>query len=65
VVDDVMTTGSTLEAAARALTAAGATWVGAVTAARTPRYSAERLPSVSHSSRDGDKSLKFAAKGPE
>ena len=37
VVDDVVTTGSTLTAAAWALRAAGAPWVGALTAARTPR----------------------------
>jgi predicted amidophosphoribosyltransferase len=36
-VDDVVTTGSTLTAAAWALRAAGAPWVGALTAARTPR----------------------------
>jgi predicted amidophosphoribosyltransferase len=72
VVDDVVTTGSTLEAAARALRPAGATWVAAVTAARTPRYSsesatrrAEILPSVPNSVRDEDKSLKLAGKGSE
>jgi predicted amidophosphoribosyltransferase len=65
VVDDVTTTGSTLAAAARALTAAGAPWVGAITAARTPRHRPETLPSVSHSSRDEDKSLKLAGKGSE
>ncbi|HKA82288.1 MAG TPA: hypothetical protein VKD21_00380 [Acidimicrobiales bacterium] len=37
VVDDVVTTGSTLTAAAWALRAAGAPWVGGLTAARTPR----------------------------
>jgi predicted amidophosphoribosyltransferase len=36
VVDDVVTTGSTLTAAAWALRAAGVPWVGALTAARTP-----------------------------
>lgn len=40
VVDDVVTTGSTLTAAAWALRAAGAPWVGALTAARTPRMGA-------------------------
>ncbi len=40
VVDDVVTTGSTLTAAAWALRAAGAPWVGALTAARTPRMAA-------------------------
>jgi predicted amidophosphoribosyltransferase len=42
VVDDVVTTGSTLTAAAWALRAAGAPWVGALTAARTPRTMAAR-----------------------
>jgi predicted amidophosphoribosyltransferase len=42
VVDDVVTTGSTLTAAAWALRAAGAPWVGALTAARTPRTVAAR-----------------------
>jgi predicted amidophosphoribosyltransferase len=41
-VDDVVTTGSTLTAAAWALRAAGAPWVGALTAARTPRTVAAR-----------------------
>jgi predicted amidophosphoribosyltransferase len=40
VVDDVLTTGSTLTAAAWALRAAGTPWVGALTAARTPRTGA-------------------------
>jgi predicted amidophosphoribosyltransferase len=40
VVDDVTTTGSTLTAASWALRSAGASWVGAVTAARTPRLTA-------------------------
>jgi predicted amidophosphoribosyltransferase len=42
VVDDVVTTGSTLTAAAWALRAAGAPWVGALTAARTPQTVAAR-----------------------
>jgi predicted amidophosphoribosyltransferase len=44
VVDDVVTTGSTLTAAAWALRAAGAPWVGALTAARTPRMGAAQGP---------------------
>jgi predicted amidophosphoribosyltransferase len=36
IVDDVVTTGSTLTAAAWAIRAVGAPWVGALTAARTP-----------------------------
>jgi predicted amidophosphoribosyltransferase len=36
VVDDVVTTGATLAAAARALAAAGAPWVAGLTVARTP-----------------------------
>lgn len=40
VVDDVVTTGSTLTAAAWAVRAAGSAWVGALTAARTPRMAA-------------------------
>jgi predicted amidophosphoribosyltransferase len=59
VVDDVMTTGSTLRAAARALDAAGATWVAGVTVARTPRHRAETPLSVSHLSPDVDQSLKL------
>jgi predicted amidophosphoribosyltransferase len=42
VVDDVVTTGSTLTAAAWVLRAAGAPWVGALTAARTPRIAVAR-----------------------
>ena len=41
-VDDVVTTGSTLTAAAWVLRAAGAPWVAALTAARTPRMVAAR-----------------------
>lgn len=40
VVDDVLTTGSTLAAAARALQAVEVGWTGGLTAARTPRYAA-------------------------
>jgi predicted amidophosphoribosyltransferase len=48
VVDDVVTTGSTLAAAAWALRAAGAGWIGALTAARTPRTTTFRpLPDLS------------------
>jgi predicted amidophosphoribosyltransferase len=43
VVDDVVTTGSTLTAAARVLRAGGSPWVGALTAARTPRMAASAL----------------------
>src|SRR5262245_17096147 len=49
IVDDVVTTGSTLTAAAWALRAAGAPWIGALTAARTPRINAVRpltIPSL-------------------
>jgi predicted amidophosphoribosyltransferase len=66
VVDDVVTTGSTLTAAAWALRAAGAPWVGALTAARTPRTVAARcvpipsLPlSVPTAPPDVETSLKF------
>jgi predicted amidophosphoribosyltransferase len=66
VVDDVVTTGSTLTAAAWALRAAGAPWVGALTAARTPRITAVRplptpsLPlSVPTAPPDVETSLKF------
>jgi predicted amidophosphoribosyltransferase len=37
VVDDVVTTGSTVAAAARVLRSVGAPWVAGLTAARTPR----------------------------
>jgi predicted amidophosphoribosyltransferase len=66
VVDDVVTTGSTLTAAAWVLRAAGAPWVGALTAARTPRMAAARpwptpsLPlSVPTAPPDVESSLKF------
>ena len=66
VVDDVVTTGSTLTAAAWALRAAGAPWVGALTAARTPRMVAARLgadpvlsPSVPTAPPDVETLLKF------
>jgi predicted amidophosphoribosyltransferase len=71
VVDDVVTTGSTLTASAWALRAAGAPWVGALTAARTPRTSRTTtvrpspepaLPlSVSIAPPDVETSLKFPA----
>jgi predicted amidophosphoribosyltransferase len=47
VVDDVVTTGSTLAAAGWALRAAGAPWIGALTAARTPRTAFRPLPDLS------------------
>jgi predicted amidophosphoribosyltransferase len=66
VVDDVVTTGSTLTAAAWALRAAGAPWVGALTAARTPRITVARPPpepslplSVRGAPPDVETSLKF------
>jgi predicted amidophosphoribosyltransferase len=66
VVDDVVTTGSTLTAAAWALRASGAPWVGALTAARTPRIAAggplptPALPlSVPAAPPDVESSLKF------
>ena len=66
VVDDVVTTGSTLSAAAWMLRAAGAPWVGALTAARTPRMAATRpvatpaIPlSVPTAPPDVESSLKF------
>ena len=66
VVDDVVTTGSTLTAAAWVLRAAGAPWVGALTAARTPRMAAAppwpipSLPlSVPTAPPDVESSLKF------
>jgi predicted amidophosphoribosyltransferase len=77
VVDDVTTTGSTLRAAARALRGAGATWVGAVTVARTPRHALEpegpvrpvapieSVPPLSYPSQDVNKTLKFAAESTE
>jgi len=68
VVDDVVTTGSTLTAAAWALRSAGAPWVGALTAARTPRMAAARcvphpsLPrSVPTAPPDVESLLKFRA----
>jgi predicted amidophosphoribosyltransferase len=68
VVDDVVTTGSTLTAAAWSLRAAGAPWVGALTAARTPRITAvQPLPtpslplSVPIAPPDVETSLKFRA----
>jgi hypothetical protein len=39
-VDDVLTTGSTLSAAARALQTVDVAWVAGLTAARTPRAEA-------------------------
>ena len=50
VVDDVVTTGSTLAAAARALQAVDVAWIGALTAARTPRHEAalRSVPSTPH-----------------
>jgi predicted amidophosphoribosyltransferase len=66
VVDDVVTTGSTLTAAAWALRAAGVPWVGALTAARTPSITAvQPLPipslplSVPIAPPDVETSLKF------
>lgn len=44
VVDDVATTGTSIRAAAAALRDAGASWVGAVTIARTPNQPSTRPP---------------------
>src|SRR5918996_1436216 len=73
VVDDVVTTGSTLTAASWALRSAGASWVGALTAAQTPRL-ATLLPvppsppssvplSVPGTPPDVESSLKFCREG--
>jgi predicted amidophosphoribosyltransferase len=58
VIDDVVTTGSTLTAASWALRAAGAPWVGAVTAARTPRMTSQTPIRTEGATRRGI-SLKF------
>jgi predicted amidophosphoribosyltransferase len=55
-VDDVVTTGATLAAGARALRGAGAPWVAGVVAARTPRRAAGGAP---------DKMFKSAAEAVE
>jgi predicted amidophosphoribosyltransferase len=69
VVDDVVTTGSTLSAAAWVLRAAGLPWIGALTAARTPRLMATvpmpppAVPlSVPTAPPDVEFSLKFRAR---
>jgi predicted amidophosphoribosyltransferase len=61
VVDDVVTTGSTLTAAAWVLRSAGSPWVGALTAARTPRMAAtSAVPrSVPNAPLDVESVLKF------
>ncbi len=51
-VDDVVTTGATLEAAAGALERAGSAWIGALVAARTPRLGAPPVASGTESPLD-------------
>jgi predicted amidophosphoribosyltransferase len=62
VVDDVATTGATLAAAAASLTAAGATWVGAATVARTP-LRAGPPPGAAASGADRSRAAQGAAPG--
>ena len=59
IVDDVLTTGSTLAAAAQALRVVDVAWIAGLTAARTPRHVARHPPACCRRHRWSKNSLKF------